>query len=82
MIEDLLGGYQLTWSDLRVRHLKDVFFSKGSRPALVHPENLQAELCDDLIHRGKKSLRLSFDLGKGSYATILVKRITAGACSS
>ncbi len=82
LIQELLARYQLTWPDLRVRHLKDVFFSKGSRPALVYPENLQADVCDDLIHRGKKSLRLSFELGKGSYATMLVKRITAGAVPS
>ena len=42
VIEDVLAGFELTWSDLRVRHLKDVFFSKGSRSALVFPENLAA----------------------------------------
>jgi tRNA pseudouridine13 synthase len=78
-IQEVLSEYQLTWPDLRVRNLKDVFFSKGSRAALVSPVNLQAEVLDDELHPGKKSLRLSFDLGKGSYATILVKCITAGA---
>jgi tRNA pseudouridine13 synthase len=78
-VQELLADYQLSWPDLRVRHLKDVFFSKGSRPALVFPERLEALVADDEIHRGKKLLRLSFELGKGSYATILVKRITAGA---
>ena len=75
----MLAAYQLTWPDFRVRHLKDVFFSKGSRPALVFPAQLVAAVADDEMHRGKKSLRLSFELGKGSYATIMVKRITAGA---
>ncbi len=75
----MLSAFQLTWPDLRVRHLKDVFFSKGSRPALVSPENLRAEINDDQLHAGSKSLRLAFELGKGSYATILVKCITAGA---
>ena len=49
---------------------------------LVFPEHLDALVSDDLVHRGKKLLRLSFELGKGSYATILVKRITAGAVPS
>jgi tRNA pseudouridine13 synthase len=79
VIAEVLAAYQLTWPDFRVRHLKDVFFSKGSRPALVFPAQLAAAVADDEMHRGKKSLRLSFELGKGSYATIMVKRITAGA---
>ncbi len=79
IIQEVLAEYQLTWPDLRVRHLKDVFFSKGSRPALVSPENLRAEINDDELHAGRKALRLAFELGKGSYATILVKCITAGA---
>jgi tRNA pseudouridine13 synthase len=65
-----------------VRNLKDVFFSKGSRPALFSPEHFEAEIQDDLMHRGKKSVRLSFELGKGAYATIVVKRITVGAAVS
>ena len=79
VIEGVLAGFQLTWSDLRVRHLKDVFFSKGSRPALLFPENLAARILDDEMHRGRKAVRLSFELGKGSYATIMVKRLTAQA---
>ncbi len=64
---------------MRVRHLKDVFFSKGSRPALVFPEKLEANLVDDKLYPGKRAAELSFELGKGSYATIMVKRITASA---
>ena len=37
---------------------------------------------DDELHRGKAALRLAFELGKGSYATIMVKRITAAAGES
>ena len=31
-----------SWNDLRVRHLKDVFLSKGTRLPLVSPENLDS----------------------------------------
>jgi tRNA pseudouridine13 synthase len=82
VIEEVLAGFQLTWSDLRVRHLKDVFFSKGSRPALAFPEKLAGCVSDDEMHRGRKALELSFELGKGSYATIMVKRITEPASPS
>ena len=39
-------------------------------------------MIDDELHPGRKAVRLSFELGKGSYATIMVKRITAGERSS
>ena len=28
------------------------------------------------LHAGRQALKMAFELGKGSYATILVKRIT------
>ena len=72
----MLAPFELSWGDLRVRHLKDVFLSKGSRPAIVFPRQLEAAPFDDELHRGRHAMRLKFDLPKGSYATILVKRIT------
>jgi tRNA pseudouridine13 synthase len=76
VIGGTLGDFHLGWSDLRIKHLKDVFFSKGTRACLVFPENLQATPQDDDLHRGRHALHLAFDLPKGSYATILVKRIS------
>jgi tRNA pseudouridine13 synthase len=76
-IAGVLQPFGLEWNDLRVRHLKDVFLSKGARAALVFPEGLTSRLHADELHPGRQALELGFDLGKGSYATILVKRITA-----
>jgi tRNA pseudouridine13 synthase len=76
LISQVLEPFALSWTDLRVRHLKDVFLSKGSRPAIVSPNHLESELLDDELHPGRRALRLGFELPKGSYATILVKRIT------
>ena len=42
VIEDVLAGFQLEWPDLRVKHLKDVFFSKGSRACSVVSGNARA----------------------------------------
>jgi tRNA pseudouridine13 synthase len=77
----VLDPFRLSWSDLKVRHLKDVFFSKGSRACLVFPERLEHSSLKDELHGGRWGLRLSFELPKGSYATILVKRITEVADS-
>ena len=66
----------LSWDDLRVRHLKDVFFSKGTRPALFFAENLEHSVAADELERGRMKLRLAFELPKGAYATLVVKRLT------
>ena len=75
LIEQVLEPFQLSWNDLRVRHLKDVFLSKGTRLPLVSPENLGFSLLADELHAGRQALKMAFELGKGSYATILVKQI-------
>lgn len=75
-VQSALEPLSLTWADLKVRKLKDVFFSKGTRDALFFPQALAHEVLDDTLHPRRKALRLSFELGKGSYATILVKRLT------
>jgi tRNA pseudouridine13 synthase len=76
IIAEFLQGFGLAWSDLRIKHLKDIFFSKGVRPCLFFPERLEFTPIDDDLHPGRRGLRLSFELAKGSYATILVKRLT------
>lgn len=68
--------FGLEWNDLRVRHLKDVFFSKGTRPALFFAENLEHAASDDELHPGRVKLQLSFELPKGAYATLVIKRVT------
>jgi tRNA pseudouridine13 synthase len=76
---EVLQTFDLAWKDLRVRHLRDVFFSKGSRACLVFPQNVAVQPVDDALHPGRRGLRLAFELAKGSYATILVKRLTVAA---
>jgi tRNA pseudouridine13 synthase len=79
VIEGVLDSFHLGWKDLRIKHLKDIFFSKGSRPCLFFPKEVRAETEADALHPGRRALRLRFELPKGSYATILVKRITDAA---
>jgi tRNA pseudouridine13 synthase len=82
VINDVLTRFQLEWPNLRVKHLKDVFFSKGTRACLTFPEKLELTVIDDELHSGRRGIRLSFELAKGSYATIMVKRITEAAEAS
>ncbi|MGE3820144.1 MAG: tRNA pseudouridine(13) synthase TruD [Isosphaeraceae bacterium] len=76
---DVVTREGFDWEDLRVKHLKDVFFSKGERPALFFPENLRQRRDQDDLHPGRWKLALEFELPKGAYATLLVKRVTDAA---
>jgi tRNA pseudouridine13 synthase len=69
----------LAWEDLKVRHLKDVFLSKGTRPALVFPTELTHRAAGDDLYPGRKKLAVAFALPRGAYATLLVKRLTDAA---
>jgi tRNA pseudouridine13 synthase len=72
----VLSAFGLTWGDMRVKKLKDVFFSKGARQPLIPLGDVAATIVDDELHRKKQAVRLEFTLPKGAYATMLVKRIT------
>jgi tRNA pseudouridine13 synthase len=76
---EVAAGFGLEWSALRVKHLKDVFFSKGQRPALFFAGGLGHETADDELQRGRLKLTLGFELPKGAYATLVVKRVTEAA---
>ncbi|MEX2174156.1 MAG: tRNA pseudouridine(13) synthase TruD [Pirellulaceae bacterium] len=61
---------------IRVKYPRDSFFSKGERPALFRPGDVAHEAAADEVYSGRQKLTLRFTLPRGSYATILVKRVT------
>ncbi|MBX9624814.1 MAG: tRNA pseudouridine(13) synthase TruD [Gemmataceae bacterium] len=77
LVEGVLRDEGLTLAELRVKGLQKPFFSKGDRPGCVRPEGVEHQTGPDDLNRGRLLLRLGFDLPRGSYATMLVKRITA-----
>ncbi|MFV0446286.1 MAG: tRNA pseudouridine(13) synthase TruD [Planctomycetaceae bacterium] len=76
LLERSLAARQLELRQLRVKYPRDSFFSKGERPALVQVNNLEWTSSVDDLYPDQHQLQLTFDLPRGSYATILVKRIT------
>jgi len=76
---EVVSRFSLTWDQLRVKHLKDVFFSKGDRRALFFAEGLNRQVDDDDLYPGRKKIALSFELPRGAYATLVVKRVTDAA---
>jgi tRNA pseudouridine13 synthase len=75
--EEVLRAEGLTLAELRIKGMEKPFFSKGERLACVRPANLSNSDEPDDARSGKRKLVLKFDLPRGSYATMLVKRITA-----
>jgi tRNA pseudouridine13 synthase len=76
--ERVLGEQGLTLATLRVKHGRDAFFPTASRAALLRPKDFESGWRDDELHPGRRALALAFTLPRGSYATIVLKRILAG----
>jgi tRNA pseudouridine13 synthase len=76
LAESILAEEGLTLKDMQVRGVRDLFFSKGERQALCRPSGLEGEAGGDERHPGRAKVTLSFELPRGCYATLIVKRVT------
>jgi tRNA pseudouridine13 synthase len=72
----VLEGEDIRLSDLRVRQMSRIRVGGVQRPAVVVPEDfeLSPPVKDDL-YPGKRKAALRFFLPRGSYATLLIKRL-------
>jgi tRNA pseudouridine13 synthase len=77
-LEAVLGEEGLTLKQLKVPGLDKPFFSKGERFACLRPTGMTAEPGADELNRGRRKVTLRFDLPRGAYATMVVKRLTGG----
>ena len=76
--EAVLAGEQIGWSDLRVRQLSRLSVHGVERVALVLPRDLKVGgPAQDELYPGRHRLDLEFFLPRGSYATLLLKRMEA-----
>ena len=77
VIDAVLADEGLTLPLLKVPGLEKPFFSKGDRVACLRPEGLSTAADDDDLNRGRRKLQLVFELPRGCYATMVIKRITS-----
>jgi len=77
----LLAEDGMTLATMKVPKLRDLFFSRGERAAHLMPIDLTWQQAKDDFHHGAMALTMSFELPRGSYATMLVKRLQAAAGS-
>jgi tRNA pseudouridine13 synthase len=71
----VLAAEGLSWDQLKIRGMRKPFFTRGERAALLIPHELTAASGPDERQSGRSKLELSFDLPRGSYATMVVKRV-------
>lgn len=79
LIETVLKGFGLELRELRVKFPRDSFFSKGERKACIPVGQVACADAEDDLYPGRHKMTLNFDLPRGAYATILVKRLTDAA---
>jgi tRNA pseudouridine13 synthase len=77
-IVDALQRRGWTLSQLKVRAPRDRFFSRARRSLVTGVNELRWGFSPDELDPGTQKLELRFVLPPGSYATLLVKRLSAG----
>lgn len=76
LINAVVAEEGLEKRQLRVKYPRDSFFSKSTRKTRIEIPELDFESADDELYPKRQKVKLAFDLPRGSYATILVKRLT------
>ena len=77
-LHQVLNQEGITLERLKIPGLDRPFFPKGERALSVRPQQLRWSIADDELQGGQVKLVLEFELPRGCYATMLVKRLTAG----
>jgi tRNA pseudouridine13 synthase len=76
IVRSVLAEEGLEPSQLRVKGIRELYFSRGERAAVCRPTRLEHETGLDDLHAGRQRLVLGLELPRGCYATLIVKRIT------
>lgn len=76
LLDQVLSEEGVELRQIRVKYPRDSFFSKGSRRIWIQPASTTSAEAADELYPGRQKIQLGFELPRGSYATMLVKRIT------
>lgn len=82
LYDQVLAAEGLELRQVRVKYPRDSFFSKGERAAMFQPGDFEHDIATDEMYPGRQKLSLRFTLPRGSYATILVKRIVGNEANA
>jgi tRNA pseudouridine13 synthase len=81
IMDAVIAEEGLERDQFKLKGFKEMFFSKGDRAAICLPVGLQYEFNPDDSNPGKFKLEFCCELPRGSYVTLLVKRIQSGRSS-
>jgi tRNA pseudouridine13 synthase len=73
--DDVLAQAGLSLEQLKVKHPRDCFYSRGARKVLVSAAISVGSPEPDDVYPGRRKLLLEFELPRGAYATIVIKRL-------
>jgi tRNA pseudouridine13 synthase len=79
LYDQVLASEGMELRQVRVKYPRDSFFSKGDRAALFQPGDFEHEFASDDVYPARQKLKMRFMLPRGSYATIVVKRLVGFA---
>jgi len=76
VVDEVLEEEGITQDDFIIRAIPELSSAGSERDLFAEVKELKiGELEEDELNRGKKKVRISFSLGKGSYATEVVKAL-------
>jgi len=78
IVEKLLEEENLDFSDFIIKQIPELSMEGELRPAYLEIKDLAlSEMMDDELNPGKKKILIKFFLPKGSYATMVMRRLLA-----
>ena len=75
--EQVFAAEGITVRDLDIPQLRRPFFGEAPRPLVMHAENFKISPAepDDLSERSRLKTSVEFTLGRGGYATIVMRAL-------
>lgn len=74
-LAEVLAEDGITLEGMKIRGLEKPYFSKGERAACLKPVNLTMQTAKDELNKKKMKAMLGFELPRGCYATMVIKRL-------
>jgi tRNA pseudouridine13 synthase len=76
IIKEMMNKEQITFHDFIIKQIPEISTEGEFRNIFVKVEKLQiSTVSDDELNEGMKKVKVSFNLPKGSYATIVIKSL-------
>ncbi|MCR9197963.1 MAG: tRNA pseudouridine(13) synthase TruD [Planctomycetaceae bacterium] len=82
LCNDALQPYDMTLDQMKLSFPRDKWFSRGERAAVLFASDLHVDDVADELNAGRSAVRLSFQLPRGSYATMLIRQLTEPSSAS